>query len=141
MLKSSSIKALITTLFLTFFLTACGSDANPEEATVKNYINAIASGDADKAMAMIYIPEKEKENAANMAAISGKIKATLIEMKEKQFDPKGGLTSIEITNKEFSDNKEKVTLFYTLNFKNGTTEGDHKIRLILDNGVWKVELK
>lgn len=138
MLQLSQLRVLFFTLFCTLLLVAC-SGAKEDEA-VKSYLNAIASGNADKAVSMLYFAPEDTKNAAEKAAIEGKLKAMLIEMKEKQFDPRGGLKKIEINNKEFSDDKKKVTARYTMIFGDGTNE-EGSLSLILVNNEWKIAVK
>lgn len=134
-----SLKTLLLALCCSLFLAACGGGAK-EETAVKDYLNAIASGNTDKAVAMLYFGPEDAKDAAEKAALEGKFKAMLIEMKEGVFDKNGGLKKIEITSKEFSEDKKKVTVHYTMFFGNDTQKSD-SMSLVLINDVWKVAVK
>ncbi|MGL4668509.1 MAG: DUF4878 domain-containing protein [Saezia sp.] len=136
MLQLTQFKTLFLAFFCTFFLAACGGAS--EETVIKDYMNAIASGNVDKAITMIYIKPKDINTASEKAALEGKLKAMLLEMKEKGFDPRGGIKNIEFLNKTFSEDKKNVNVEYKITFGDGTYKTDSQ-RLVLIDNAWKID--
>lgn len=135
-MKLSNFKFFISIIFCSFLLAGCGN-SNPEEKVVIDYYTAIANGKTDDALALIdFSTAKPNE----IGIIKEKLRAFMDEMKERTFDSKGGLKSIEITNKEFSDDKKTVNISYIIHFNDGSQKADN-ITLVNIDGKWKIRVK
>lgn len=134
-MKLSNFKLFISIIFCSFLLAGCGN-SNPEEKVVIDYYTAIANGKTDDALELV---DFSSEKPDEVGFIKEKLKALMGEMKERIFDNQGGLKSIEITNKEFSDDKKTVNISYIIHFNNGSQKADN-ITLVNIDGKWKIHV-
>lgn len=135
-MKLNDFKFFISIILCSFLLAGCGN-SNQEEKVVINYYTAIANGKTDEALELIDFSTAKPDE---IGLIKEKLKALMGEMKERIFDSQGGLKSIEITNKEFSDDKKTVNISYIIHFNNGSQKVDN-ITLVNIDGKWKIHVK
>ena len=134
------MKKLMQTLCLAFFagiLAACGGDG-PDKAA-KTFFKELYSGDANKAVELIYIPPEFGEQDAKM--MKGKISAAAVEM-QTQVKKEGGIdvstSDVNYTNADKTEATVKVTLSGK---KDGKTHSEsNNVSLIKTDKGWKVDM-
>ena len=133
------MKKFIQTLTLVFFaaiLTACGD--GPDK-TAKTFYEEIFSGDANKAVELIYIPPEAGDKGAEMA--KGKITMMASEMqaqikKEGSIDVSTG--EVTYTNADKTEATVKITL---TGKKNGKEHSEtNNVRLIKTDKGWRIKM-
>ena len=133
------MKKLFQTLTLVFFaaiLTACGD--GPEK-TAKTFFKELFSGDANKAVELIYIPPEAGDKGAEMA--KGKITMMASEMqaqikKEGSIDVSTG--EVTYTNADKTEATVKITL---TGKKNGKEHSEtNNVRLIKTDKGWRIKM-
>ena len=134
------MKKLMQTLCLAFFagiLVACGGDG-PDKAA-KTFFEELFSGDANKAVELLYIPPEAGDKGAEMA--KGKITMMAGEMqaqikKEGSIDVSTG--DVNYTNADKTEATVKVTLSGK---KDGKTHSEsNNVSLIKTDKGWKVDM-
>ncbi|WP_298081193.1 DUF4878 domain-containing protein [uncultured Cardiobacterium sp.] len=134
------MKKLLQTLCLVFFaciLTACGGDS--PEKTAKTFFEELFSGDASKAVELIYIPPEAGDKGAEMA--KGKITMMAGEMqaqikKEGSIDVSTG--EVTYTNADKTEATVKITL---TGKKNGKEHSEtNNVRLIKTDKGWRIKM-
>ena len=119
-----SIIVLLTSLFM----IGCGGSPSTPEDTAKEFISLVEKGDmgAIDLMAPELVQMLGKE----------KLEKALGETTQK-FKDKGGVKSVDITDKEVKNNE--ATMKVTTNFNNGKSETE-KMKLINKDGKWLITL-
>ena len=129
------IKLLLAALVAAFALLAC-SGGNSPEGVATAFTTAAYKGEADKALALIHIPEGTR--ATEKEAAFGKMRM-LLAMAKEQADNKGGLTRVEVISSEIdSANPDRARVKLRLHFKNGQSTDDTK--LVKVKGKWMVDM-
>lgn len=139
------MKALLTkfiTVSICSSLIACssgGGESSPE-AVAKQFVEKSYQGDADAVISMIYLSDKDKEQAGVKEMVDGKVKAGVAKEKEKA-EKRGGVS--EITVGEFkpfpnSDNKGQVPV--ETKFKQGNNIKNNVKVIRTENGDWKIAI-
>ncbi|MCZ2106141.1 MAG: DUF4878 domain-containing protein [Burkholderiales bacterium] len=113
-------------------LSACFG-AGPE-AAVEGFYQAVAQGDADKAMGFLAL---ESVSANEMLMVKPKIQMLVATGKAK-IDANGGLKGVKITDQQpQGENALHVRLEIT--FQNGKTDSD-TMNLVKEKDGWKIKL-
>ena len=118
----------ITVLLTGLFIIGCGGSPSTPEGTAKEFISLVEKGDmsAIDLMAPELVQMLGKE----------KLEKALGETTQK-FKDKGGVKSVDITDKEVKDNE--ATMKVTTNFNNGKSETE-KMKMINKDGKWLITL-
>lgn len=128
--RAITILGMLASLML---LTACAQSG--PAAAAKTFIHALASGNTDQVISMVYFESLDNDTARAMA--EDKIKK-LAERRHEQVQSYGGLASVEITHVQKTDEKH-ATVEFILHFNNGETdEGEYELAFI--NGQWQLVL-
>lgn len=139
------MKKLLQILCLTFFagvLAACGGDG--PDKTAKTFFKELFSGDANKAVELIYIPPGAGDKGAEMA--KGKITMMAGEMqaqikKEGSIDVSTGEVTygeVTYTNADKTEATVKVTL---TGKKNGKEHSEtNTVSLIKTDKGWRIKM-
>lgn len=133
------MKKLMQTLCLAFFagiLAACGGDG--PDKTAKTFFEELFSGDANKAVELIYIPPEAGDKGAEMA--KGKITMMAGEM-QKKVKEEGGVTistgEVNYTNAD----KTEATVELIMTKKKDNKQRTEKVPLIKTNKGWRIQMK
>ncbi len=115
----------LATALLVFIFAGCGS-SGPDDV-VNDFFRSIESGDTDKAAGMM---------SSQLVSMMGKEKlSTALEEQTKEMKEKGGISKIEISDKE--EKEESVTMNVTITYGDGSTKSE-KTKLVLEEGEWKI---
>ncbi|MGL4668510.1 MAG: hypothetical protein ACRCWR_11360 [Saezia sp.] len=101
---------------------------------------AIAKGNLDKAMDMIYVPPEILDNPSEHGEFIKNLSVMLTTMKENFFDANKGISSIQFPDKSYAPDKRQVNLQYIITFGNGSTRSG-AIKLILVNKTWRIRAR
>lgn len=112
--------------FISMFIIGCGSAPSTPEGVAEEFMMRISKG--DKSAIDLMAPE--------VVAMFGKekIEQGLADQADK-FAKKGGISSIEFTDKKIEENEAKFKT--KINFGDGSSDSD-KIDLIKKDGKWLV---
>ncbi len=122
-------------LFISFALTACGSNSPSDVA--KKYVEAIYAGDVDTIKDLVYLSEKDKNSPGADEAIKGKILMLVSEAKSKA-EKKGGVDKVTVADTPVSSDEEFVKIKVSVKFKNGD-EKNSSVSLRKTEDGWKVK--
>ena len=130
------MKKLMQTLCLVFFagvLAACGGDS--PDKTAKTFFEELFSGDANKAVELLYIPPEAGDKGAEMA--KGKITMMASEM-QTEVKKEGGIdvstSDVNYTNADKTEATVKVTLSGKKNSES------NNVSLIKTDKGWKIDM-
>lgn len=116
----------IITMLLIFAFVGCGGSSGPEDI-VKDFFKSIEAGNVDAASDMM---------STQIVSMLGKEKlAQAIEEQSKEIKGKGGISSIDIKDKE--ETKDAITMNVTITYGDGSTKTE-KTKLVLEDGKWKI---
>ncbi|MBE2895205.1 DUF4878 domain-containing protein [Spirabiliibacterium falconis] len=134
------MKKLFALVLALFTLVACGgADNNSPESAAASYVQAIYQGDIDAAMKLIYISEKDKQQAGINDLIKGKLAETAQENQENAKQ-KGGLKTVHAENAVFDEqDKNQASVSVKVEFKKAEPIL-RQIRVIKTDDGWKVKL-
>lgn len=119
-------------------LIACGGASTPEDAA-KTFIEKMYQGKADDVVAMIHIPDDQKDQAGLKEMVSGKIKADVAKTKARA-EANGGVDKIVAQPfKPFEKDEKYGKVKVETVFKNGKTETD-SVKVIHTDDGWKIGL-
>lgn len=137
------MKTLLTrfvTISIISLLAACssgGGESSPE-AVAKKFVEKSYQGDADTVISMVYIPDKEKEQAGVKEMVDGKVKAAVAEEKEKA-ENRGGVSEIIVGEfKPFPNSENKGQVPVETKFKQGDNIKNNVNVIRTENGDWKI---
>lgn len=118
-------------------LSACGDKTDEAGQAAVAFVEAVANGDGDKAVSLMYFGDLEKDPMAEQ--ITGKFKMIITEA-GKQIKEQGGLSKVEVVKVEYSEDKNSAVVTLKTVLKNGEekTEGQNMIKV---DGKWKVAVK
>lgn len=118
----------ITILLISLFIFSCSKSPSTPEDTAKEFISLVEKGDMSALDLMT--PE--------LVQMLGKekLEKALTESGQK-FKNKGGVKSVDITDKEIKDNE--ATMKVTTNFNNGKSETE-KMKMINKDGKWLITI-
>ena len=129
------MKKLMQTLCLAFFagiLAACGGDG--PDKTAKTFFEELFSGDANKAVELLYIPPEAGDKGAEMA--KGKITMMAQNKKEGSIDVSTG--EVTYTNADKTEATVKITL---TGKKDGKEHSEtNNVRLIKTDKGWRIKM-
>lgn len=129
-------------LLLTACLVAAGcSQPRPEEVAV-SFIEAVAEGKYDRALALIDVPEKVRQDQQRWENDKGKITSMLAHAREK-FDDKGGVSGIEVVDSIYQKPDRQGRECLQVRLKVITREGEptvDKVNLVLDGRQWRISM-
>ena len=118
-------------------LSACGDKPDEAGKAAVEFIEAVASGDGDKAVSLMYFGDLEKDPMAEQ--ITGKFKMIVAEA-GKKIKEQGGLGKVEVAKVEYSEDKNKAVVTLKTVLKNGEEKTENQNMIKVD-GKWKVEVK
>ncbi len=133
----------ISMLAACMLLTAC-SNSSPEPVA-KDFMQKILTGDADGALKLVAMPEKDQ---AAVEILTGKVRAGVVRLKA-QTDKWGGVDKIQVVSVTYKSadaqtiKADQVTegslafIKMDVTFKNGRTD-DYSTRLIKTSSGWKI---
>ena len=136
------MKKLIQTLTLVFFaaiLTACGD--GPEKAA-KTFFEELFSGDAGKAVELVYLPPEAVQKGMNEEAVKGKLTMMTAEM-QKQIQKEGGKISVstgEVTYTNADKTEARVTVIFKGKKDGNGQEKSQKVSVIKTDQGWKIKM-
>jgi hypothetical protein len=125
-------KILSVLVFIGIILMGCGS-STPEERA-KEFIQIAYSGDGDKLMSMIYIPENAQAGTKEM--VTGKMKMAAEASKQKA-EKAGGIKNIESSPAKIDGDRATVSVAVT--FQDGKTKNEN-VRLIKIKDNWLISI-
>ena len=136
------MKKLLQTLCLVFFasiLTACGD--GPDK-TAKTFFEELFSGDASKAVELVYLPPEAAQTGMNEDAMKGKLTMLATEM-QRQIQKGDGNISVSTGDVTYT-NADKTEARVTVIFKGkqgGKDREQHQQVLVIKTGKgWKIKM-
>lgn len=132
-----AINKCLSVLSVLLLLAACSGDS--PEKTAKKFIAESYGGNADAVIAMVYMPDEQKEKPGEKEIVSGKIKASVA--KQKQYaEGRGGIDEITAEPARIDpEDSKRANVRVKIRFKQGDTHQDY-VRLIDTGKGWKVRL-
>ena len=122
-------------LFSALLLVACSSGNSPEKVA-ESFIQAAATGNVDKAIELIDLPEADKNE---QLAIKGKVSMMLAEM-ATGFEKKGdGFKSAKSVDTKYNPDKTVAMVAIEVTFKNKETMTED-VKTIKTKQGWKISL-
>lgn len=134
------LKKIMGSLFLIFAimtLSACGDKTDDPGQAAVAFVQAIAEGNGDKAISLIYLGEMEKDPRAEQ--FNSKFKMIVAET-GKQVKEQGGLSKVEIVSVEYSEDKKSAIVTLKTVLKDGVEKIKAQEMINVD-GKWKVAFK
>lgn len=134
------LKKIVGSLFLIFTvmaLSACGDKTDDPGQAAVAFVEAIAEGNGDKAIALIHLGEMEKD--PRVEQFNSKFKMIVAET-GKQVKEQGGLSKIEIVSVEYSEDKKSAIVTLKTVLKDGVEKTKAQEMINVD-GKWKVAFK
>ncbi|QPB79844.1 DUF4878 domain-containing protein [Proteus sp. GOKU] len=134
------LKKIVGSLFLIFTvmaLSACGDKTDDPGQAAVAFVEAIAEGNGDKAVALIHLGEMEKD--PRVEQFNSKFKMIVAET-GKQVKEQGGLSKVEIVSVEYSEDKKSAIVTLKTVLKDGVEKTKAQEMINVD-GKWKVAFK
>ncbi|MEX3024571.1 MULTISPECIES: DUF4878 domain-containing protein [Proteus] len=134
------LKKIVSSLFLIFTvmaLSACGDKTDDPGQAAVAFVEAIAEGNGDKAIALIHLGEMEKD--PRVEQFNSKFKMIVAET-GKQVKEQGGLSKVEIVSVEYSEDKKSAIVTLKTVLKDGVEKTKAQEMINVD-GKWKVAFK
>ncbi|HEJ9485851.1 TPA: DUF4878 domain-containing protein [Proteus mirabilis] len=134
------LKKIVGSLFLIFTvmaLSACGDKTDDPGQAAVAFVEAIAEGNGDKAIALIHLGEMEKD--PRVEQFNSKFKMIVAET-GKQVKEQGGLSKVEIVSVEYSEDKKSAIVTLKTVLKDGVEKTKAQEMINVD-GKWKVAFK
>lgn len=134
------LKKIVGSLFLIFTvmaLSACGDKTDDPGQAAVAFVEAIAEGNGDKAIALIHLGEMEKD--PRVEQFNSKFKMIVAET-GKQVKEQGGLNKVEIVSVEYSEDKKSAIVTLKTVLKDGVEKTKAQEMINVD-GKWKVAFK
>lgn len=124
-------------LTLLFVVACSGSTDSPENIT-KHFIESTYKGDS-KALIEALDLGKEGNDPAVKEMISGKMSMAAQEAKAES-ERNGGISSIEITDVKYSDDKTQAKVSFTVKFKKNDVSDAGVMNTVKTDKGWKIQL-
>lgn len=134
------LKKIVGSLFLIFTvmaLSACGDKTDDPGQAAVAFVEAIAEGNGDKAIALIHLGEMEKD--PRVEQFNSKFKMIVAET-GKQVKEQGGLSKVEIVSVEYSEDKKSAIVTLKTVLKDGVEKTKAQEMINVD-GKWKIAFK
>ena len=114
-------------------LTFVSCSNNSPEGAVTQYFSYVKDAQYEKAVDMLYfkkgkLADKDKEQLVSL--FTDKV--------AKQYDEKGGISSVTIDKVEMEEDGKAALVSYTINFGDGSTKSDNNKVLNID-GEWLLD--
>ncbi|MBV7387968.1 DUF4878 domain-containing protein [Pasteurellaceae bacterium TAE3-ERU1] len=135
------MKKLFALCLALFTLAACGGgDDNTPENAATGYVQAMYQGDVDRAVKLVYLSEKDKQQAGINDLVRGKL-AESAQANKARAEQKGGLKAIYHEQTIYYDEQDKnrANVHLKVEFKKAEPEMAN-IRVIKTDDGWKVKL-
>lgn len=131
---------LLIGLCIAFMVSSCGGSSTPE-AAAKKYIEAVYDGDADKAIAMIELADKDKNTPGVEDMVTGKMKSAVAKAQE-QAKQRGGVKEITTQPATYDDSADKTFANVTviINFNDSNPPEKQYTHLIKTDDGWKIKI-
>lgn len=130
---------LLVGLCIVFMVSSCGGSSTPE-AAAKKYIEAVYDGDADKAIAMIELADKDKNAPGVEDMVSGKMKSAVAKAQE-QAKQRGGVKEITTQPATYTDDdKTLARVTANISFNDSNLQQKKYIHLIKTDDGWKIKI-
>lgn len=136
------MKKLIQTLALIFFaaiLTACGN--GPEKAA-RTFFEELLSGDASKAVELVYLPPEAAQTGMNEDAMKGKLTMLATEM-QRQIQKGDGNISVstgDVTYTNADKTEARVTVIFKGKQSGKDREQHQQVPVIKTGKGWKIKM-
>ncbi|UPK79589.1 DUF4878 domain-containing protein [Proteus vulgaris] len=134
------LKKVMGALFFIFAiitLSACGDKTDDPGQTAVAFVEAIAAGNSDKVISLIYLSEMQGD--PNAEQFKRKFKM-IVEETGKQVKKQGGLSKVEIISVEYSEDKNSAIVTLKTKLKDGVEKTQAQEMINVD-GKWKVNFK
>jgi len=120
------------------FIVACSGSTDSPEGITKHFIESTYKGDGDALIKSLDLG-KDAEDPAVQQMISGKMMMAAQEAK-KEADKNGGVSSINIKDVKYNDDKTRATVNFTVKFKKNDIEDAGDMKTIKTDKGWKISL-
>lgn len=124
------ILSIVSLALLMFVCVSCSK--NTPEGVVTEYFSCVQKGQYEEAVDLLYfkneLPEKEKKQLANMFR----------EKVSKEYDKKGGISSVVIDNVKMEEDGCAALINYTVKYGDGSAKGD-AAKVIKVDGKWLLD--
>ena len=134
--------ALAAVMLLAVSLVTSGCSRPGPVETAISFMQAVARGDYDQAIAMIDIPDDVRTAQRELEDSRGKLTSRLSHARD-QSDKAGGDSSIEVVSSRALGpdrrGRESMQLSLQVSTKEGKPSGDN-IVLVQDDGKWRITL-
>ena len=132
-MKNLKFYAIFLIVAVSFSLTFCSSTSSPGDTVIKVY-DLIKSNKGEQAAAMHVTSKGEKLSKDELKKMAG-----LAGMAVEQWNEKGGLKNVEVTEETIEEDGNSAKVKFTIHFKNGETD-DEKANLLKKDGKWFLQL-
>lgn len=127
------MKKIISILSLALVALAFVScSSNSPEGVVQAYFGHVQKGQYEEAIDLLYfkkgLSEKDKEQLVNMFREKG----------TKEYDKKGGISSVVIDNVQMQEDGNAALVNYTIKYGDGSAKSD-KNKVVKVDGKWLLD--
>ena len=121
-------------------LVACGGGADEPAKVAESFFQEMFSGDAGKAIELVYLPPEAMQAGMNEEQVKGKLTLMFSAMQE-EIKKQGGVDSVKAGEVTYTNSdKTAATVKVTIKPKNGEASTE-EIPLIKTDKGWKINMQ
>lgn len=124
-------------LVVTLALFACGGSNTPKDVAEKA-VKCMQKGDYEGYVDLMYLNEKEGEDAEKQKEQKEQFVALVKEKGSKSIEERGGIKSYEVVSEEIDEDGEKAVVKMKVVYGDGERNETFKLRKD-DDGNWKID--
>lgn len=120
------------------FIVACSGSTDSPEGITKHFVESIYKGDSEALIKTLDLG-KDAEDPAVQQMVTGKLGMAAAEAK-KQAEANGGVSSIDIKDVKYNDDKTRAKVTFIVKFKKDGIEDAGDMNTIKTDKGWKIAL-
>lgn len=120
------------------FIVACSGSTDSPEGITKHFVESTYKGDSEALIKTLDLG-KDAEDPAIQQMVTGKLGMAAAEAK-KQAEANGGVSSIDIKDVKYNDDKTRAKVTFIVKFKKDGIEDAGDMNTIKTDKGWKIAL-
>lgn len=120
------------------FIVACSGSTDSPEGITKHFVESTYKGDSEALIKTLDLG-KDAEDPAVQQMVTGKLGMAAAEAK-KQAEANGGVSSIDIKDVKYNDDKTRAKVTFIVKFKKDGIEDAGDMNTIKTDKGWKIAL-
>lgn len=120
------------------FIVACSGSTDSPEGITKHFVESTYKGDSEALIKTLDLG-KDAEDPAVQQMVTGKLGMAAAEAK-KQAEANGGISSIDIKDVKYNDDKTRAKVTFIVKFKKDGIEDAGDMNTIKTDKGWKIAL-